>query len=758
MTGRLESQLQNLTMEEKIELLSGADFWTTKKNERIGLSAFMMTDGPNGLRKQTVTSDHLGMNASMPATCFPMGCALACSWDPGLAEQIGEALAGECREAEVDILLGPGVNLKRSPLGGRNFEYFSEDPYLTAQMAIGYINGVQKNGVGVSLKHFAANNQETERLVSDSIVDERTLRELYLACFESVVKETDPWTVMCSYNKLNGIYTSEHEWLLKKILKDEWQYDGVVISDWGAVNEKSDSVKNGLDLEMPGNRGSSDQLLLEAYKAGTVSTEAVDEAAARVLRLGDRILQARAAKARKKRSAAERKEWPEHHELARKAAADCMVLLKNEGSVLPLIPGEKTAVFGELACDVRFQGSGSSKVNPYHVESPLEEMKKYNPSLLYAKGYELGGSTEDREEELLREAELAASICEKAVVFAGYPERAEYEGEDKVSLSLPENQLTLIRRLSSIHPAVIVVLCNGAPVEMPFRKDAEGILEMYLAGEAAGGAAADILYGAVNPSGRLAETFPKKLEDTPSWLNFPGMQKKTHYAEGLFVGYRYYDKKTIEPLYPFGYGLSYTDFAYSNLSVKAARDTAEVQLEIQNTGRLAGAEVVQIYVRKQGTEIPRPEKELKGFQKVHLAPGEKKKLTFTLPREAFRYYDTDLRKWQVEPGEYEIQAASSSRDIHLRSRITLEGDKRPETIYDKNSTLAEISKNPEGKATLEKWMTHCARQGYPIFTEEPEFIQNAYETTPLRWLIMLSGGCFTEEMMQDILKKSNRQS
>ncbi|GAA0802385.1 glycoside hydrolase family 3 C-terminal domain-containing protein [Faecalicatena orotica] len=751
MEDKMESKLQELTIEEKVGLLSGADFWTTKEVKRVNLPSFMMTDGPNGLRKQVTSSDHLGMNESLPATCFPMACALACSWDRELLYEIGKALSEECIAADVDILLGPGVNLKRSPLGGRNFEYFSEDPYLTSQLAAKYIKGVQENGTGTSLKHFAANNQETRRMVSDSLADERTLRELYLACFESVVKEAEPWTVMCSYNKLNGTYTSEHDWLLNQVLKKEWQYDGAVVSDWGAVNEKVKSVQAGLDLEMPGNQGESDRILLEAVKNGEISEDKIDEAVTRILRLSDYILEARA---QKNVPVSAEINWENHHKLARESAGESMVLLKNENKVLPLASGEKIAVLGELASDIRYQGTGSCKVHPYHVDSPFEEIRVYEPSAVFAKGYLLDGGDDGL---LLEEAEAVVNGCDKVIIFAGYPERAENEGEDKVDMKLPYNQTELIHRIARTHPAVIVVLCNGSPVEMPFSNEAEAILETYLAGEAAGGAAADILFGKKNPSGKLSESFPVKLEDNPSYLNFPGMQNKTRYGEGIFVGYRYYDKKNIEPLYPFGHGLSYTEFTYSNLSVSAGKEnTADVTLEVQNTGDRYGAEVVQIYVQKKGTEIIRAVQELKGFEKVRLEAGEKKQITIHLPKEAFRYYDAENGSWQVEPGEYEILAGASSRDIRLKGSIVLEGDELPPYKCDQNSTIAEISRSPEGKAVLEKWMKWCSDKGYPIFTEEPEFIQNAYETTPLRWVKMLSGGCFTEEMIEDVLSHCNR--
>ncbi len=748
----IEDILEHLTIEEKVELLSGADFWTTKENPRIGLPSFLMTDGPNGLRKQTMASDHLGMNESEPATSFPAACALACSWDSNLMEQLGSVLAEECNEAGVDILLGPGVNLKRSPLGGRNFEYFSEDPYLASQLAIGYVNGLQKNGIGVSLKHFAANNQETERLVSDSIVDERTLRELYLSCFENVVKEANPWTVMCSYNKLNGIYTSEHEWLLKKVLKEEWGYEGAVISDWGAVNSKENSVNNGLDLEMPGCGKEHDQILLEAVKNGTVSLKDLNEAVRRVLRLSGRLMEKVNLDNQQPRITPEIKRisWQEHHDFSRKAAGECMVLLKNDNSVLPLSTSEKVGVLGDLANQVRYQGSGSSKVNPYHLENALEEMRKYQSELLYAKGYSL--TDEEEDDALLLEAEKLAGQCSKIIIFAGIPENMEMEGEDKCSLSLPENQNRLICHIAEKHPAVIVVLCNGAPIEMPFHGDAAGILEAYLAGEAAGGAIADILYGKVNPSGKLAETFPIKLEDTPSYMSFAVMNKKTWYTEGIFVGYRYYDTKKIQPLYPFGHGLSYTTFAYSNLNTAMEENAVKVSMDIENTGTVFGAEVVQIYVQKLKTKIIRAEKELKGFRKVWLQPGEKCSIHLFLPKRAFQYYDTDKASWVTEPGEYKILAAASSKDVRLQTQIILEGEKPQITHCDKNSTLTEISQFPEAKRILEDYMEKCEEEGYPIFKEEPEFIQNMYKTTPLRWLMMLSGGHFTGEMMEKVLE------
>ncbi len=740
--------LELLTVEEKVALLSGADFWTTKENCKIGIPSFMMTDGPNGLRKQTKSSDHLGMNESEPATSFPAACALACSWDGDLMEQLGKVLAEECHEAGIDILLGPGVNLKRSPLGGRNFEYFSEDPYLTSQLAIGYVNGVQKNGIGVSVKHFAANNQETERLVADSIVDERTLRELYLACFEQIIKEAKPWTVMCSYNKLNGTYTSENKWLLKNILKEEWGYEGTVVSDWGAVNIKEESLKAGLDLEMPGCGTENDLKLLEAVKNGTICMEELDEAVGRVLRLSNHLLESR-----KPRQDLVSKGITEHHDFARKIAGECMVLLKNERAVLPLSTDEKTVVLGDLAMKIRYQGSGSSKVNPRHLENTLEELRKYQPELMYARGYSLTDCTED--EELLKEAVEVSAQCDKVVIVAGIPENMELEGCDKISLKLPDNQLKLIQYMTEIHSAVIVVLCNGAPVEMPFVDEVEGILEGYLAGEAAGGAVADILYGKVNPSGKLAETFPKRLEDTPSYMSFPVMNKESRYTEGIFVGYRYYEKKKVKPLFPFGHGLSYTSFKYTNLQVMKEDEGMAVSVDIENTRETTGAEIVQIYVQKTGSKIIRPEKELKGFQKVWLLPGEKKMVSLKLTERAFQYYDVPAQSWQTEPGTYEILAASSSADIRIREKVTIEKDAVCRIHYDKNSTLAEISKCEEGRIRLAQYMKQCEEEGYPVFADEPEFLQNMYETTPLRWLMMLSGGHFTGEMMADVLKHCN---
>lgn len=751
MNQKIEEQLSKLTLEEKAELLSGKDFWTTKENKKIGLTSITMTDGPHGLRKQIAASDHLGMNESAPATCFPTACALASSWNPQLANKIGQALAEECKEAGIDILLGPGVNMKRSPLGGRNFEYLSEDPCQASEMAIGYIKGLQDNGIGVSLKHFAANNQETERMVSDSVVDERTLRELYLAVFENIVKRVNPWTIMCSYNKLNGSYTSEHRWLLSDVLKKEWQYDGVVISDWGAVNEKADSVINGLDLEMPGTNESADQELEKAVKAGIVPMSKVDDAVIRILRLHMRLRNGQEQKEKGNwKENHTRTAWKEHHKLARQAAAECIVLLKNDGNTLPLQKEEKIAVLGKMAVQIRCQGNGSSLVNPYETDCPLDELRRLASEVSYAEGYET--ETTAKNEELLKEAVEIAGRSDKIVLFVGYPEFAEKEGCDKVSMRLPENQIALIEETAKLGKKIVLVMSNGSPVEMPFLGKADAVLETYLGGEAVGGAVADVLFGNVNPSGKLAETFPKKLEDTPSYLNFPGMYKKTYYAEGIFMGYRYYDTKEIEPLFPFGHGLSYTSFVYHELTVKDDRNSVVVELEIENTGKTAGAEVVQIYVEKTETKIIRARKELKGFQKVWLEPGEKKKVQIVLNERAFQYFDTENSRWHTEPGIYKILAGSSSRDIRQEASVTRKGEAMPETPLDKNSTLSDICKYSTAKERLEKNLKICEEEGYPVFVNEPEFIQNAYETTPLRWLHMLSAGHFSKEMMEEVLE------
>jgi beta-glucosidase len=538
MSEDIKRLISEMTLEEKAGLCSGFDFWTTKAVERLGIPPIMMTDGPHGLRKQKADADHLGINESVPATCFPSAAGLACSWDRELIERVGKAIGEECQAESVSIVLGPGANIKRSPLCGRNFEYFSEDPYLSSEMAANHIKGVQSQGVGTSLKHFAANNQETRRMSVDTIVDERTLREIYLASFEGAVRKGKPWTVMCSYNRLNGEYASENEYLLTDILRKDWGHEGIVVSDWGAVNDRDKGLGAGLDLEMPSSGGSGDGRIIEAVKNGSLSVEILDRAVERLLEL---IFKAAGSR---KQNAAYDKEI--HHSLAREVARECIVLLKNDNDILPLKKEGRIAVIGAFAKNTRYQGGGSSHINPTKLDNTFDEMKKLagdSAVLTYSEGYSI--DSDEVNMDLIDDAVKAASEADVAVVFAGLPDRYESEGYDREHLSIPENNIKVIEAVSQVQSNIIVVLSNGAPVEMPWLGKVKAVLEGYLGGQAAGGVVADILFGASSPCGKLAETFPQKLSDNPSFLNFPGEGDRVEYKEGIFIGYRYYDKKEI---------------------------------------------------------------------------------------------------------------------------------------------------------------------------------------------------------------------
>ena len=690
----IEKVLAAMTLEEKCALLQGADFWHTVAVERLGVPQLMVSDGPHGLRKQDQEGDHLGINDSIKAVCFPTAVGTAASFDPELLEQMGEVLGEECLAEGVDVLLGPAANIKRSPLCGRNFEYFSEDPLLSGRIAAALIRGVQKKHVGTSLKHFAMNSQETRRMSASMNVPERAMREIYLASFEHAVKGGHPWTVMCAYNKVNGTYCSENPLLLTDILRKEWGFDGVVMTDWGAANDRVKGVPAGLELEMPRSGDENDQLLAAAVRAGALDEAALDEAVRRMLRLIDKCVAGR--------QKAEFDRGADHHQ-ARKFARDAMVLLKNDGGLLPIRGQKKVAFIGEFAEKPRFQGGGSSHINCSEVLSAAEAVRGVC-QVTYATGY--GIDTDDVDAALEAEAVAAAKAADVAVVFIGLPERRESEGYDRADMKLPENQNHLAAAVAAAQPNTVVVLMNGSPVEMPWAGAVPAILESYLGGQAAGGAAVDLLFGAVSPSAKLAETFPLRLEDTPCYLNFPGEGDEVNYAEGIWVGYRYYDKKQLPVLFPFGHGLSYTTFAYGPVRLSAAesadgRVTAEV--DVTNTGSMAGAEVVQLYVapRFQGRRS-RPVRELRDFCKLHLQPGETKTAVFELDARAFSYWETDIHDWVAEPGEYAIEAAASSRDIRSCAVLKLctAGYRPPLTM---DSTFGDAMAIP-GAAELLKAM------------------------------------------------------
>ena len=722
--------LKELTLEEKASLCSGADFWHTKAIERLAIPQIMVSDGPHGLRKNA--EDSSNPQEAIKAVCFPTASALACSFDRNLLTAMGKALGEECQAEKVSVILGPGCNIKRSPLCGRNFEYFSEDPYLASEMAAAHIKGVQSKGVGTSLKHFAANNQETRRLTINERIDERTLHEIYLAAFEGAVKQASPWTVMCSYNRINGYHSAQNKWLLTDVLRDEWGYDGLVMSDWGAVDDRVEGIKAGLDLEMPASFGKNDRLIVDAVNSGKLSMKALDKCVERVLKLVDKAEESRTPT-----------EWDmeAHHELAAKIAEQCAVLLKNDDAILPLSKEDKVCFIGEFAEKPRYQGGGSSHINSFKVTSALDAVKEYC-KVEYAQGFI---TYEDRTDpKLLEQAVECAKYNDKVVIFAGLPDSFESEGFDRTHMRMPECQLALIREISKVNKNIVVVLHNGSPVELPFFDDIKGLLEVYLGGQAIGKATCDLLFGEAVPSGKLAESWCMKLEDNPSYLNFPGVVDELTYSEGIFVGYRYYDKKKMAVRFPFGYGLSYTNFSYSDLVISASEinddQTLTVSCNITNTGNRAGMETVQLYVGDKESSVIRPVKELKGFEKVSLRPGETKKVFFTLDKRAFAYYETSINDWFVEYGEFEIMIGASSRDIRLSGSVYVNSKTKLPIQFTFNSTVGDVLSCSEGREVfgdfIEKFcrgMSDVSGDGFGAVTMDMAMAM--FKETPLRGII-----------------------
>jgi beta-glucosidase len=670
---RVAGLLAQMTLEEKVALLSGKNAWQTVPIERLGIPALTMTDGPHGVRANRTGPER----QHGPATSFPTGVSMAASWDPELIERVGSALAEETLALGCDILLGPCVNIVRTPLAGRNFESYAEDPYLAGKIGVGWVNGLQNRGVGASLKHYACNNQEIERMRGDSIVDERTLREIYLRQFEMVIKEADPWTVMCAYNRINGPYASQNVHLQRDILKGEWQYEGVIISDWGANHTTTESVAGGLDIEMPGPAKYYGQLLVEAVVNWQIDESYLDDAASRILRMIVRS-------GRMDSEAAERRgaiNTQAHQDLARELAESSVTLLKNAESVLPIADVDTIAVIGPNASEARIGGGGSSYLEPPYRISPLEGLQEVfgddDVTLAYAKGCDNTvepSALKPEDNEQLDQAVQLATQADVAVIFAGMPRGYESEGHDRPHMRLPGVQDALIQAVAKANPNTIVVLNCGAPVEMPWADAVPGIVLAYYPGQEGGRAVARVLTGAVNPSGKLPVTFPVHYRDNPTIMNYPGT-REVRYGEGLFVGYRYYDKKDIAPLFPFGHGLSYTTFEYDNLQMPASAVQGEpvsISLTIQNAGLVTGKEVVQLYVRDPESSLVRPVKELKRFEKVTLEPGEKTEISFRLDDEALAFYDPYQGQWVVEPGQYDVLIGSSSRDIRLSGSFTLE--------------------------------------------------------------------------------------
>ena len=750
----IKALISQMTLEEKAGLLSGGDFWHTKAVERLGIPATMVSDGPHGLRKQSTEADHLGINDSIKAVCFPAASATAASFDKDMIRKMGEAIGDSCQHEELSVVLGPAVNIKRSPLCGRNFEYFSEDPYLTGKMAAAYINGVQSKNVGVSIKHFAANSQEHRRMSSSSDVDERTLREIYFPGFEIPVKESKPWTVMCSYNRINGVFSSDNRWLLTDVLRDEWGFDGYVMSDWGAVANRVIGVHAGLDLEMPASGGVNDAKIVAAVKAGTLDEADVDLCCERILNIIYRYVD----------NAKPETPWDKEaqHAFAAEIAADCMVLLKNEDKILPLSRGDDVAFIGEFAEKPRFQGGGSSHINAFKVTGAVEAAAGMR--VVYVPGYSL--DRDEATDAMIAEAVEKAKKSKVAVVFAGLPDAYESEGYDRTHMNLPESQNRVIEAVAAANPNTVVVLHNGSPVEMPWIGKVKAVVEAYLGGQAVGIATVKVLYGDVNPSGHLPETFPKKLSDNPSYLFYGGEGNRTEYREGIFVGYRYYDKKDLDVLFPFGHGLSYTTFKYSNLRLSADKikdtDTLTATVTVKNTGDRTGKTVVQLYVGDVDGDVIRPVRELKGFEKISLEPGEGRDVSFTLDKRAFAYWNETLRDWHVESGDFSIAVGDSSRNLPLCAKVYVESTVALPRHYDLNTIFMDLKADPKAYAVFQPVFEgmHKAFSGGddapkaedPIIKDEMMDAMLSY--FPLRNLLSFGAG-ISEETLLALIDQAN---
>ena len=693
--------IAKMTLEEKASLMSGKDFWQSQDIERLGINNMFLSDGPHGIRKQTAAADHLGLNPSNPATCFPPAATVANCWDEDLAEKIGEYLGAEAASQKVNVLLGPGINIKRNPLCGRNFEYFSEDPYLTGKIAAGYIKGIQSYGISACVKHFAANNQEERRMVIDTIVDERTLREIYLTAFEIAVKEGKTKSLMSSYNMLNGIHTNENIHLMREILRDEWGFNGVVVTDWGGCNDRVAGLVAGNELEMPTTNGESNEEIIKAIREGKIKEEVLDEAV-------DRLLELIFTTNRALNEAEVKVDINEHHKMAQRVAEESIILLKNEESILPLDNGTKVAIIGDFAKAARYQGAGSSIVNPTMLDNTLEALKSSGiTSIGYEEGFERYGKKNKKK---IDKACALAKQADVVLLYIGLDEVTEAEGLDRQNMNIPQNQIDLLNALYNVNKNIVAILSCGSAVEMPWIGKVKGLVHSYLSGQAGAKAVLRVLSGEVNPSGKLAETYPLRYEDTPSAKYFPGKEVSVEYREGIFVGYRYYDTANVNVLFPFGYGLSYTTFEYSDINV----NNEGVTFRLTNTGKISGMEVSQLYVGCKSKDIFRPKKELKGFKKVFLEPGETKTIIIPFDDKTFRYFNVKTNRWEVESAEYEIMIGASSADIKLIDSIFIEGtsDEKP---YDKanlssyysgkvnNVIIEEFERLLERKVPESKW-------------------------------------------------------
>ncbi|MGM7669197.1 glycoside hydrolase family 3 C-terminal domain-containing protein [Microbacterium sp. A93] len=751
MTDTTTTTIADLTLEEKASLTSGGTFWMTKPVEWAGIPAIMLTDGPHGLRKQAGESDHLGLAESVPATCFPPAVGLGSSWDAELAERVGAALGVESAIENVAVLLGPGANIKRSPLCGRNFEYLSEDPIVSGVVAAGLVRGIQSKGVGASLKHFAANNQENDRMRSSSDVDERPLREIYLRGFQRVVEDAQPWTVMCAYNRINGVYASEDSWLLTQVLRDEWGFEGLVVSDWGAVNERVPSLAAGMDLEMPTSDGATDAQLVAAVKSGLLASSALDVAAGRVLDL------VRKAQARPEISAP--LDVDAHHALAREAAGRSIVLLKNDGGLLPLQKTSSVAVIGVFAEKPRYQGAGSSMINPTRVDNALDEIRVRagEERTAYAQGYTVSPKDTADAAQLRAEAVKLAASKDVAVVFLGLPAAAESEGYDREHIDLPDAQLELLDAVIEANQNTIVVLSNGSVVALPFADRVPAILEGWLLGQAGGSATADVLYGTVNPSAKLTETIPHRLEDTAAFLNFGGSDGHVRYGEGIFVGYRWFDARALEVAFPFGHGLSYTSFAYGDAVASVTEDgDVEVHLTVTNIGDRDGREVVQAYTSLSNSSVLRPVRELKAFASVALAAGESREVVLAVRRADLAYWNVRAQRWVVEGGEYVVDVAASSRDIRSSAIVHVDGDAFAVPLT-RESSMAEVLAHPIAGPIVQSAMAGMAGMLDGATSIMPEGVDmiRMMESFPIGRIGMMAGKDFSAEKIDQLLAAAN---
>jgi len=758
---KIQDLVSKMTLEEKAGMCSGADFWHLKGIERLGILQVMVTDGPHGIRKQAQGADHLGINESEKAICFPAGCAAAASFDRNLIRKLGETIGSECQAMDVSTILGPAINIKRSPLCGRNFEYYSEDPYVSTEMAAAMIVGVQSRNVGTSVKHFLANNQEKRRMTNSSDMDERTLREIYLASFEGAVKKAKPWTVMSSYNRINGEYVGDSKEYLTDILRNEWGFDGYVVSDWGAVNDRVKALSAGLDLEMPPGNFENDELIVKAVNEGKLDESVLDLTCERIIDVIFRYVE--------NRNTDSVFDYENDHRTAAEIEAECMVLLKNDNNILPLGEGKKVAFIGKYAREPRYQGGGSSHINSWKVEAALDAANEFPQfkGMTFAEGYR--DDKDETDAELLNEAVKVAKEADVAVLFIGLPDNFESEGYDRKHLNLPNCQNELVEKILEVQKQVVVVLHNGAPVIMPWKDEVNGIIEAYLGGEAVGSATVEVLTGKKNPCGRLAETFPNRLEDTPCYLTYGKGFDNADYSEGVFVGYRHYTSRKIDTAFPFGYGLSYTTFEYSGLETDrkemSDKETVNVSVKVKNTGNRSGKTVVQLYIEAPQTELVRPVRELRGFEKIFLEAGEEKTVTFSLDERVFAYWNTAIHDWHTEEGIYEIMIGENADKMCLSEEITVHSTKEIPKVYSLNTCLGELFSDPKAQAVMEPFKQGmAANQGAMDMAEghrndesgvvNQEMMAAMMEGMPLRQLLSFVPG-MKREMLEQMVAALN---